>query len=136
MHSDPVLRIDACPAVTGHLSSPEIIYHRDRFILYYHGNCPDEVLAEQNRRVPIHSYHRIQNSGAATSSDGVHFDVHAETLLLPITTPDHWRAATNVYLRVIATEGPGDFGLPAQSSVVRDSELSPSLHTGRPFLSL
>ncbi len=104
MHNDPVLHLDNCPAATGHLSSPESIYHNNHFILYYHGNCPDEVLAEQNRRMPTHYYHRIQNSGAATSTDGIHFNVHPNPLLLPITTPDHWRVATNMYLRVIATK--------------------------------
>jgi hypothetical protein len=101
----PILHLDACPAATGHLSSPDIVYDSDthRFILYYHGNCPDDVLAEQNRRMPTHDYHRIQNSGAATSIDGVHFDVHPNPLLLPITTPDHWRVATNMYLRVVKT---------------------------------
>ena len=104
IHSDPVLHIDNCPAVTGHLSSPEIIYHNGRFVLYYHGNCPDEVLDEQIRRMPTHFYRRIQNSGAATSDDGVHFNVDPQTILLPITTADHWRVATNMYLRVIPTE--------------------------------
>jgi predicted GH43/DUF377 family glycosyl hydrolase len=104
IQNNPVLHLDNCPAVTGHLSSPEIIYYNNRFILYYHGNCPDEVLEEQNRRMPTYFYRRIQNSGAATSTDGIHFDVHPNPLLLPITTPDHWRVATNMYLRVIATE--------------------------------
>lgn len=104
MQKEAVLHIDNCPAVTGHLSSPEIIHYNNRFILYYHGNCPPEVLEEQNRRMPTHYYHRIQNSGAATSTDGIHFDVHPNNLLLPITTPDHWRAATNMYFRVVPTE--------------------------------
>jgi len=104
MQKDTVLHIDSCPAVTGHLSSPEIIYFNNRFILYYHGNCPPEVLAEQNLQMPTHFYRRIQNSGAATSSDGIHFDVHPNNLLLPVKTPDHWRVATNMYLRVIPTE--------------------------------
>ncbi|MBT3606410.1 MAG: hypothetical protein HN521_25345, partial [Candidatus Latescibacteria bacterium] len=81
-----------------------IIFYNNRFILYYHGNCPDEVLAQQNRQMPTHFYHRIQNSGAATSTDGIHFDVHPNPLLLSIRTPDHWRVATNMYLRVIPTE--------------------------------
>ena len=104
MQKKAVLHLDNCPAVKGHLSSPEIIYYNNRFILYYHGGCPAEVLEEQNRRMPTHYYRRIQNSGAATSTDGIHFDVHPNNLLLPITTPDHWRVATNMYLRVVPTE--------------------------------
>ena len=104
LHENAVLHIDSCPAVIGHLSSPEIIHFNNRFILYYHGNCPPEVLEEQNRKMPTHFYRRIQNSGAATSTDGIHFDVHPNNLLLPITTPDHWRVATNMYLRVVPTE--------------------------------
>ena len=37
MQKEAVLHLDNCPAIRGHLSSPEIIYCNNRFILYYHG---------------------------------------------------------------------------------------------------
>ena len=52
MQKEAVLHLDNCPAIRGHLSSPEIIYYNNRFILYYHGGCPPEVLEEQTAECP------------------------------------------------------------------------------------
>ena len=103
MSADPVLHLDRCPAIEGHLSSPEVVHHEGRIFLYFHGNCPDSVLEDQNRKVKTHYYRRIQNTGVALSKDGLNFEVHQENLIFPIQNADHWGILANQYLRVIVT---------------------------------
>jgi hypothetical protein len=65
---NPILTLDQFGGFVHHISGPEVIFHPEekRFLMYFHGSV-------QNRG---------QQTGVATSTDGVHFAPHAQDPIL------------------------------------------------------
>jgi len=93
---NPVFTLEAVsPPFTGHVSSPELYYHKEskQFLLYFHGPCT----------VPERSGQMI---GLATSSDGLSFQPVEHNPILTTESQGNWDSSMTAYLRIIPDSDP------------------------------